>query len=285
MDVGLPRDLSAFFSLTLSLSLSCARADGGGGHVEAKLERGAKVLVEQTAAEFFEGRVLSVEGSALKVQGLLLGDVRSVARADVQPLGGGVVNPTSGFGICRVATQAWAGCRVLAADAARLSVELADGTKRELAAQDVLSASELSRLNISQRFQRQASERGFVEEARRQSPRVPASYRVAAQANLLARAQDGYYAVKVRELVEAGAYVTWPDGRPPSRVDAADLAPLPPYHLELRPGEFVLLTPLAPTEAWPVGRIEQAYEGRVTGRRADGEPFDAPTRAVVPLGP
>jgi len=208
-----------------------------------------------------------------------------VARADVQLMDGGLPRAlTPGYAICRVALQAWAGCRVLSAAAARFSVELSDGARHELGPADVLPASELSVLNISRRFQRQAAERDFVQEARSQQPRTPAGYRPAARAGLLVRTPDGYFSGKVRELVEDGAYVSWPDGRPPTRVDFTDCAPLPPYRAELHRGHFVLLAPLAPAQRWLVGRIEQSREGSASGFRADGEPFEAPVREVVPLG-
>src|SRR6187431_1646488 len=101
--------------------------------VTALVSRGDHVVVEPRAAEFFEGRVLSIGKSELRIEpvGKHEGILVSVSDVYALPKDSPVVKPAQ-FAICRV-EQRWLGCRVEAVREDGVDVLALDGATLHLA--------------------------------------------------------------------------------------------------------------------------------------------------------
>src|ERR1700742_428260 len=106
----------AFFpSIALSaIAVACHREGPAPLPHGTTFVRGDLVVVEKAAAEFFEARVLSVNGASLKVQTSAEGEPVVVARSDAyrieraaQPFA------ANAAAICRTAPARWEPCRVV----------------------------------------------------------------------------------------------------------------------------------------------------------------------------
>jgi hypothetical protein len=255
-------------------------------------ERGDSVVVEQTAAVFFEGRVLSVDGQRLRVQSA--GDKSSVAVAasDVYRLpapganGGKLERPLPGeFAICRDVPQSWRPCRIESVGETSVRAAGPAGERFEVPNDGVLEPSPVTALNLRRHFERTRERLAFDEaRARAGEPRPPAEFRPSLKERVLARGEGGWYSAYVREFEDDTVLVTWQSDRGVSAVPKDSVVPEPPYASEIRRGDFVLMRPLTPALPWPAALVRAVANGELRTVDADGRQHTVSIREVVPLG-
>ncbi|MGC4063086.1 MAG: hypothetical protein QM784_00225 [Polyangiaceae bacterium] len=153
-------------ALLLGLFVACSKKAGPVSTKEDPLRRGDIIVAEPTAAEFFEGRVLDVMSTSLKVQRIDSGEVITVGRADVYRLGSEMrITESSAYAICAFNEHHWEGCRVLRREGPEVWVLDTGSTQHRLALSRVMVPTGLSAMNIQRRFEeagrRQAFERAI----------------------------------------------------------------------------------------------------------------------------
>lgn len=221
------------------------------------MQRGEHVVVEPRAAEFFEARVLSVGRGELRVEPVGGGEPRSVAPGDVYPL---PVSPVAArkdqLLICRVRGH-WMGCRVEAGSERELRVRtLSSESVVVVASGAALVPTPLTEMNLRQRFTRVRERKQFEDAvARAGEPLRPAGFRVLPRGRVVARRGPGWYSGVVHEVLDEGAYVTFEGDGLRERIADADIVPEPPYPAAPARGDFALVRPLSPVEAWSPVRI------------------------------
>ncbi|HWA75030.1 MAG TPA: hypothetical protein VG937_21975 [Polyangiaceae bacterium] len=248
----------ALFSLIAAGVWACR--PGGGASSKSKAihapVRGDSVVVEPRAAEFFEGRVLSVNGERLRVEPLGGGEPLSVSRADVYPLSGAPSALSPGqFAICRNSATP-SGCRVEQVSNDRVHVTLLSQSKLSLAPSSVLSPSASTELNLRQAFARNTARLEFERDAARAAlPVSPPGFLPALHARVLVHRAGGWYSGVVHELREKVAYVAFAPDSVREQVPRSELLPEPPYATQPTRGDFVLVRPDSPAEPWRTLRV------------------------------
>lgn len=249
------------------------------------LARGDSVVVERAAADFFEGRVLAVTESRLKVQMASEGDPVDVARSDAYRL----PVPLHDFGpadpaICRTADAAWSACRVVDGGDPR-RVTLLSGEARSLRLGDVLAPTEVTALGIRRAFDVADTRRRFVDQAAHAGePARPHGWTPGRKEPVLARRELGWYgAHSLGAGPDGGVVVSWDSEDIPVAIPGGHVVPVPPFEHTFVVGEFVLTRPASMTEAWEVVRITGvgADEASVIGQT--GENRRTPLNQLVPL--
>jgi hypothetical protein len=218
--------------------------------------RGDHVVVEPRAAEFFEGRVLSVNGERLRVEPLGGGEPLSVSRADVYPLPAlpSALSPGQ-FAICRDSASP-SGCRVEQVSSEGVSATLLSQHKVSLARSAVLAPSASTELNLKQAFARNAARLEFERDAARAAiPVSPPGFLPAPHARVLVHRAGGWYSGVVHELREKVAYVAFAPDSVREQVPRSELLPEPPYATQPTRGDFVLVRPASPAEPWRTLRV------------------------------
>ena len=217
------------------------------------LSRGDRVVVEQTAARFFEGRVLAVEAGRLRVQAADGSDSSSVAPSDVYRLPPAVHELAPGaLAICERGAG-WLPCRLLDAEGAARKAATASGETFDVSAGHVLLPSPLTELNLKRYFSRSEAEGDFSRSAARAGePRQEPGWRPSVHERLLARVGAEWFTGYVRELGDAGAVLSLSPTARVATVPFSALAAEPPSSFagEIRRGDFVLVRPDTLSEPW-----------------------------------
>ncbi len=250
--------------------------------------RGDRVVVEESAATFFEAAVLSADGSTLSVQTVDGGDPRSVARHDVYDRSVPHPAPQPGsFAICGDEGARWVACRVVTVGGERITAETSDGGRLATRAADVLEPTPLTEMNLRARFERSAARRDFATAAKLAGdPIVPRGWKPSPNDQVIGRMEDGWFSGRVVEIDDA-IRVEWRDRPRQSWVDRRALIPEPPWTprpLVLEPGRFALVRPSVPASPW-----EPVVVDRVEGTAIHVRDAAANRRAVTlsdlaPLG-
>jgi hypothetical protein len=214
--------------------------------------RGDRVVVEQTAASFFEGRVLEVRGGELVVEKGEERDLVTVARADAYAIV--AREARAGLAICEVARSRWVGCRIEQTNG-RLHATDVELAPLELAR--TLAPSALTELNLQRAFERATRRAAFRRGlAAAGDPRAPKGYAPSPREHVVARRQGAWHGAVVVELQDGGARLRWEtDGRE-SEVRVENMVPEPRGDSPPRRGAFALARPPAPSGAWSAVRIE-----------------------------
>lgn len=247
--------------------------------------RGDRVVVEPRAAQFFEGRVLSVSGERLRVEPAGGGEPLSVSREDVYGLSKelGALKPGQ-LAICK-REAVWAGCRVERALGDHVEVTTLDGTRASLPRSAALLPSLSTELNLKQAFARSNQRLEFERGAAQASlPASPPGFVPSAHARVLVRRAGGWYSGVVHELHDKTAYVAFAPDNVREQVMRGALLPEPPYPNQPVRGDFVLVRPASPAEPWPtlrvLGTTEREFRVGAPGR----DERVVSVRDLVPLG-
>ncbi len=250
-----------------------------------QVSRGERVVVEQSAAEFFEGQVVGVEDNRLRVQTADEEESVDVATADAYRLPPADRDFAVGdVAICGMAPARWRACRVQTLSADTLVVEGADGKQSRLPRARVLNPTKLTELNLRRHFDRVEKRRAFARAVERAGmPRPPEGWRPSPHERVLGYQGSAWYSASIHEIEDDALHVRWqPDGRV-TELTRPHVVPEPPYQPLPAKGDFGLLRPKRPAQPWqPVRVVASSPEGfivvGVDGQRRPAEPRD-----VVPL--
>lgn len=271
-----------------ALTVACSKRDATPTpEPSPALARGDQVVVEQTAAHFFEGRVLAAEAGQLRVQATDGSDSMSVASSDVYRLPPSPRELMPGaFAICGTA-DAWLPCRISNTTAATLHASTAAGQDLELPLSRVLLPSPLTELNLKRYFARSEAElefsRGAVQAG---EPRLQPGWRPALHERLLAKVGTDWFTAYVRELGDESVVVTLSVAQRVATLPFSALAAEPPssFATELHRGDFVLVRPDTPSQPWVRRLVRGVNATELKLSDADGTVRTASAREVVPLG-
>lgn len=244
------------------------------------------MVVESSAAEFFEARVLEIDSTRARVQVLPKNDTKEVAISDLYRVSNAREELKRGaLAICRTGESEWVGCRIDATASESVEISTATGEKKSLPRSDVLAPSSVTELNLRRRFERTQQRTDFEAAlGGARAPKPPAGYRPDAGARVLVRLDGGWYAAKVFEIDREDLRVTWVGTGRISDVDRKDVIPMPPYSTSFRRGDFALGRPLEPARAWLPVRVERVNGGEITVKQADGSERSVTNADLVPLG-
>ena len=254
----------------------------------AQLSRGDRVVVEQSAALFFEGRVLSIGDGGLTVQTADGGDPVRVAASDTYRLAGDDASaPRAGtLAICARPGARWIACRVESVGGVEVRAIGADGGAFAIGADEVLRPSAVTELNLKRYFEKARQRHDFERAAAAAGrPRAPVGWKPGPRERVLAEREDGWYSAEVVELDDDEVRIAW-RGRPrESWVRRDRLIPEPPYVANPLAGSFGLARPEAPSQVWRVVRIQGVRADALSVADANGRPRTLRSLDFVPLVP
>ena len=250
--------------------------------------RGDRVVAEQSAAQFFEGRVLAAQGDRLRVQAIGGNDAVNVVASDVYRLPPGPHELTANMLAICGRTDVWLPCRLLKISANTVQARLANGELLDLTPEQLLVPSPLTELNLKRHFARIEAEQAFKHAAARAGdPRPEPNWRPARRERLLVKVGADWFTGYVREIDGDTAEVTLSSPQRSASVPLAALSAEPPSSFvnELRRGDFVLLRPASPSEPWPRMQVRVLNEQELKLGDASGTLKPATVREIVPLRP
>ena len=269
------------FALVL---VGCPSADPQRQIIGAQLVRGDRVVVEQTAATFFEARVLEVRGQSLRLQ-TDDGELRHAQLGDAYRLPGSSAGLRPGvLAICRTEPRQWAGCRVESVLERTVAASDAAGRHMELDHKQVLAPTAVTLLNLEHQFglvrQRVEFESAFRRAGR---PMPPRGWKPSLHENVVARLDGQWFTAKVHEITDDALYVAWAvDGRV-TEVARADIVPQPASSSVVARGSYALARPAGPAQPWIPVRIVADADDALTITDATGRKLHARARDVLPL--
>ncbi len=249
--------------------------------------RGDRVVVEQAAAQFFEGRVLAVTAGTLRVQAAGGNESSNVVASDVYRLPPAPHElQARALAICGQG-DAWLPCRIQSVIQDRITASSAAGVTFELPRERVLTPSALTELNLRRFFERNQAELSFARNAERAGdPRPEPGWHPRARERVLVKLGPDWFTGSVHELGDDATLISLSSGRIVSAPFSA-LAAEPPSSLvsELRRGDFVLLRPESPSQPWPRWQIRAVNDKEIKLSAADGALRSASVRDVLLLRP
>ena len=280
---------SAAAALLAGLLFACSKRRAADNPVRAEVYvRGDHVVAEQSAAEFFEGRVLAVDGERLRLQAFGGSDSLNVAASDVYRLPPAprelMVNMLA---ICGRG-EAWLPCRLSKISGNALQARSANGELFELTRERVLTPSALTELNLKRYFARSESEQAFARAAERAGePRPEPSWRPALRERLLVKLGEQWFTGYVRSIDGDTAEISLSSAQRTATVALSALSAEPPSSFvgELRRGDFVLLRPESPALPWPRMQVRALNDAELKLVDAAGSVKSATVRDVIPLRP
>jgi hypothetical protein len=276
-------------ALAWALLSACGKRDAADNpaHPEVYV-RGDRVVAEQSAAQFFEGRVLSAQGDRLRLQAIGGSDSLTAVASDVYRL-----PPVSHeltvnmLAICGRA-DGWQPCRIVKVSANALQARSATGERFELTRDHVLVPSALTELNLKRHFARSEAEQAFAHAAERAGdPRPEPGWRPAVRERLLVKIGAEWFTGYVRAIDGDLAEVALSSPQRSATVPLSALTAEPPSSFvnELRRGDFVLLRPETPSQPWPRMQVRAVNVAELKLGDASGTSKSATVREVVPLRP
>lgn len=282
---GLARRLGASFLTFVVFVLGCKESTGNLTEKDERPTRGDRVVVEPRAAEFFEGRVLSVSKGELRVQPTGGGDPMSVSVADVYPVPVRPGSPRPGqILVCRVEAR-WVGCRAERRVDSEWMVRVATGDVARISPDSTFVPSPLTELNIERLFERSVERARFREASQRAGePQRPTGFRLLPRARVVARRGAAWYGGVVHELDDHGAYIMFDSDGMREHVSSADVVPEPPYPGHSVHGAFALARPQSPADPWSPVRILGARVADFGVADETGEERVLAERDLLPLG-
>lgn len=250
--------------------------------------RGDRVVAEQSAAQFFEGRVLAVQGDRLRLQAMGGNDSLNVVASDVYRLPAPPREFTANaLAICGRG-DAWLPCRLSGASGRELQASTATGETFVVTRERVLVPTALTELNLKRYFTRIAAEQAFLHAAERAGdPRSEPNWRPALRERLLVKVGADWFTGYVRELDSDTATVALSSPQRSATVPLAALSAEPPSSFvnELRRGDFVLYRPETPSQPWARMQVRAVNDAELKLGDASGIVKTATVREVVPLRP
>jgi len=249
--------------------------------------RGDLVVVEATAAHFFEGRVLAAEGGRLRIQAADGADSVSVALSDVYRLPPPLYEPRAGaFAVCE-RENTWLPCRIERAAPPAFTAVDATGASFQVDASHLLSPSPLTELNLKRYFAKHEAGLEFKRNAASAgNPKLSPGWRPAKHERLLAKFGGDWLTAYVQELEQDGVSVTRAGSRTPMTLPLSSLAPEPPssFASDLHRGDFVLVRPESPSDPWSPRIVRSINGDELKIADATGTVKTTSPREVVPLG-
>jgi hypothetical protein len=246
--------------------------------------RGDGVVVESSAATFFEGRVLAASADALRVQTLPAGDVTTVAPGDAYSLVGRHAPAASGYAICRSSRTVWVPCRVDRVEAERTAAVAADGHPLALEPHDVLAPNAVTLLNVKQLFERTRRRTEFTRAALAAGgPRAPPGWVPEPNEMVVVHHESAWYTARASGLADGGLSVALPGATTTEAVRGDRVVPSPPYDHSFERGDFALRAPSVPAEAWRIVRVEAVEAGSVDVVADDDHRARVRSRDLIPL--
>ena len=277
------------FVLLCSLLFGCSKRHAADNPVQPEVYlRGDRVVAEQSAAQFFEGRVLAVDGERLRLQAAGSSDSLNVVASDVYRLPPAVHELTPNMLAICGRGEAWLPCRLTAISGAALQARAATGEEFSLTRERLLVPSALTELNLRRYFARSESEQAFLNAAERAGePRAEPGWRPAFRERLLVKVGTQWFTGYVREFDGETALVTLSSGERSATVPLSALAAEPPsaFAGELRRGDFVLFRPESPAQPWPRMQVRALNDAELKLADAAGTVKSATVRDVIPLRP
>jgi hypothetical protein len=269
------------------LLLACSKRHAADNPVRPEVYvRGDRVVAEQSAAQFFEGRVLAVDGERLRLQAIGSSDSLNAVASDVYRLPPAPRELTPNMlAICGHG-DAWLPCRLTGISGAALQARTATGEELDLTRDRLLVPSALTELNLRRYFARSESEQAFLHAAERAGePRPEPGWRPAVRERLLVRMGPDWFTGYVRELDGDTAQVTLSSGQRSATVPLSALSAEPPssFVSELRRGDFVLVRPESPAQPWPRLQVRALNDAELKLADAAGTSRSATVRDVIPL--
>ncbi len=251
-------------------------------------ERGDRVLVEATAAEFFEATVLDHQGGVLHVQRTADGSSLHVQISDVYRLPPAPVHPAAGqLVICRTAEGRWSACRVREVTELGRSIPVVDvdGHEFRLKPADVLLPEGVTRLNLERRFLRAKERRDLLEEVDRSGGlRRPPQWQVAPGQRILAERQGAWFDATVTDVEKDRVVVRWEADGSVTDLDLSSIVPGPPVCGNPQSGRFALCRPRGAATAWEVVRVTHLDASDAKIRDLEGRVRTVTVRDLCPLG-
>lgn len=244
------------------------------------------MVVESSAAQFYEARVIGEETSRLRVQTVESGDTAYVELADIYRL------PTKAkrlapraLAICNMDHARWLGCRILEVSVDTANVAGIDTASRQLPWSQILTPTSLTELNLKRLFDKAGERRDFEHEiARAGQPRTIPGWQPNLGKSVIAK-YDGKWWLSVIIGEQHGKLRVKSSGTK-HIVDVArdEVAPEPPYPTEVsQKSRFALSRPVSQGQAWTpvrlisVDALEAIVEDLERGRRT------VPVRDLCPV--
>ena len=250
--------------------------------------RGDRIVAEQSAAQFFEARVLSADREQLRVQVTGGNDSLTVVASDVYRLPPAPRELSQNMlAICGQAGS-WEPCRLLQVLGDVLPARTATGKAIEVQRDHVLVPSALTELNLKRHFARGEAELAFARSALRAGePRPEPGWRPTVHERLLVKLGGDWFTGYVREISDDLAQVSLGAAGRSATVSLSALAPEPPsnFVVELRRGDFVLIRPETQSGPWQRCQIRAVNDKELKLSDAAGALKMATLREVVPLRP
>ncbi|MBN1605033.1 MAG: hypothetical protein JW940_00285, partial [Polyangiaceae bacterium] len=280
-----PAGRTRWFSLVFGLVLvGCPNPGPQRQTAGAQPARGDRVVVEQTAATFFEARVLEAKGESLRLQ-THDGELVSAQMGDVYRLPGPAAGLRPGLlAICRTEPRQWTGCRVESVSERTVAVSDASGRHMELARNQVLLPTAVTLLNLEHRFDLVRQQADFELAFRRAGrPMPPAGWRPSLDEKVVARLGSEWFTAKIHEITDDGLYVRWAVDGQITEVAREDVVPQPAPRGAIARGSYALARPASPAKPWRPVRVLAGTDDALTITDAAGHELPARARDIIPL--
>jgi len=277
-------------ALLLGLFSACNKRHAADNPVLAKAYvRGDRVVAEQSAAQFFEARVLSVDGDRLRLQALGGNDSLNAVAGDVYRLPPAPRELTVNMLAICGRGEAWLPCRLTKISAGTLQAHSASGEQFELPRDRVLVPSAFTELNLKRYFARSESEQAFAQAAARAGePRLEPGWHPSLRERLVVKLGAQWFTGYVQALDGDTADVSlFSASQRAATVPVSALSAEPPSSFvnELRRGDFVLLRPESPAQPWPRMQVRALNDSELKLADAAGTLKSATVRDIIPLRP
>jgi hypothetical protein len=254
---------------------------------ESPVKRGDSVVVEASAGDFFEGRVLEIDDRKVKVQTLTGDDLREVGLGDVYRISGAKWRREAlPYGICNVGNGRWEGCQIVSGDGERSKVVTLAGKEQEVAGAEILLPTDVTALNLELRFTSAEARGRFEGQARAAGvPVRPSGWRPSHRERVLARRGEHWASARVESEADAGVGVLWEEQGRVTTLPSNEVVPLPPYTAAppITLGGFALMDPEISGEDWVPVKIVSLTETDALVVNADGKEQRTPLRKLVAL--
>ncbi len=276
-------------ALVCGLLSACGKRDAADNPAPAEVYvRGDRVVAEQSAAQFFEGRVLSAQGDRLRLQAIGGNDSLNVVASDVYRLPPATHELTANMLAICGRGEVWLPCRLAKISGSALQARSVSGEVFDLTRDHVLAPSALTELNLKRYFARSEAEQAFAHAAERAGdPRPEPGWRPALRERLLVKVGADWFTGYVREIDGDTAQVTLSSPQRSATVPLSALSAEPPssFVSELRRGDFVLFRPETPSQPWARMQVRALNDAELKLGDASGTLKSATVREVVPLRP
>jgi hypothetical protein len=265
---------------------SCSRERDSEIAPVAHLKRGDRVVVEPTAADFFEARLLEVDGTKLRLQRSDSGDVLTVGGADVYRLGERSSRLTaSSFAVCELEPHRWLSCQIERVTLNGFVVVDTNGQKCELDRAKVLEPTGLSEMNIRRRFEDVVRRRAFSASiSSAGQPRKVAGWTPAPHRLVLAERDGHWYGAKVVETGDSLVVLVWDGQKDSAELPKAVVMPQPPACGLPQRGDRALRRPTGHGAPWEAVVVVGLDGADVTIENIERVRFIVDVGDLCPLG-